>query len=210
MFVLWLLASVLGAALLAALPKDAFGKGLGITLGLLIPWTALVGWPWLFARRRGRGPAAEFGWRIRWIDLPLGLAGGLAAMLLASAVAWVTKSIFGSFNSTAGDVANEIHKDRFWLVVFALLVAFGAPVVEELAFRGVLFAGLLKRGLQPWLTNVFVALAFACFHFEPVRIPLLFVIGLVLGYLRQRTGRVGASAVAHSLNNAVGAWSFFG
>lgn len=210
MFVLWLVASFAGAGVLLLLPQHGSGKGLGIAVGLALPWVALVGWPYLFSRRQGSGPVRDFAWRIRWVDVPIGLLGGFVAMVLAAGVAWATEKVFGSFNSTAGDVATELHAQRFWLVVFALLVAFGAPVAEELAFRGVLFAGLLKRGMHPWVTNVFVALAFACFHFEPVRIPLLFVIGLVLGYLRQRTGRVGASVVGHSLNNAVGAISFFG
>jgi membrane protease YdiL (CAAX protease family) len=88
-----------------------------------------------------------------------------------------------------------------------VLIAFGAPVVEELAFRGMLFSALLKRGVGARRTTVLVALTFAIFHFEWIRLPLLLVIGLVLGYLRERTGRVGASVVAHSVNNIIGALS---
>jgi membrane protease YdiL (CAAX protease family) len=45
------------------------------------------------------------------------------------------------------------------------------------------------------------AALFAAIHLEPVRFPLLLTIGLELSWLRARTGRVGASIVAHSFNN---------
>ena len=54
------------------------------------------------------------------------------------------------------------------------------------------------------------ALLFALIHLEPVRIPVLLTIGLVLAVLRARTGRVGASMVAHALNNSVAILSIFG
>ncbi|HSN06292.1 MAG TPA: CPBP family intramembrane glutamic endopeptidase, partial [Candidatus Angelobacter sp.] len=54
----------------------------------------------------------------------------------------------------------------------------------------------------PWAT-VGSALLFSLVHLEPVRIPVLLTIGLVLSLLRARTGRVGASVIAHSLNNLI-------
>jgi membrane protease YdiL (CAAX protease family) len=54
------------------------------------------------------------------------------------------------------------------------------------------------------------AFLFGAIHLEPVRFPLLFVIGLVLSYLRARTGRVGASVVAHAFNNLIAVSSLLG
>jgi len=54
----------------------------------------------------------------------------------------------------------------------------------------------------PWAT-IGSALLFALVHVEPVRIPVLLTIGLVLSLLRARTGRIGASVIAHSMNNLV-------
>ena len=84
----------------------------------------------------------------------------------------------------------------------------GAPIFEELCFRGLAFAAIAKAtsnaGLPavPWAT-IGSALLFALVHVEPVRIPVLLTIGLVLSVLRARTGRVGASIIAHSINNLV-------
>ncbi len=206
-FAAWFAASVLVAAIDSALPATATGRGISVVLGIALPWVPLIGWPWWAARSRGAGPGADLGWQIKRSDIPIGLLGGFVSLGLGAAVGALTTRLFGGFNSAAGTLAQTLHGQRFWLVLFAALVAFGAPLVEECAFRGLLFAALLKRGLSPRVTVVLVALAFSCSHFEPIRIPLLFAVGLVLGYLRERTGRVGASVIAHSVNNALGAWS---
>jgi membrane protease YdiL (CAAX protease family) len=203
----WFVLSVLAVAMIAGLPQTPTGKGLGVVVGVVLPWVALVGWPWVVARTRGSGVANDFGWRITWSDVPLGILGGFVSLLLAAGVGAITRHFFGSFNSAAGEVAGTLTGHRLWLAIFAVLIAFGAPVVEELAFRGMLFSALLKRGVSARRTTVLVAITFAIFHFEWIRLPLLLVIGLVLGYLRERTGRVGASVVAHSVNNIIGALS---
>jgi len=68
------------------------------------------------------------------------------------------------------------------------------------------FVGALaKRGLSPWWATVISAAAFAALHLQPVRFILLFGTGLVLGYLRQRTGRLGPPIIAHAVNNGIAA-----
>jgi len=98
---------------------------------------------------------------------------------------------------------------RWVVVAFALCALVGAPVFEELCFRGLTFAAIARwgarRGLPavPWAT-IGSATLFAAIHLEPVRLPVLLTIGLVLSWLRARTGRVGASVVAHAFNNLWG------
>jgi membrane protease YdiL (CAAX protease family) len=117
-------------------------------------------------------------------------------------VAWA--AIFGEFTSAAGDVAAELAGlDNIWLLIaFGLMVAVGAPIVEELAFRGLFFAALRKHGVGPVVSVVITAVAFALFHLEPARIGVLITIGLVLGIVRWRTGSLGAAMVAHGVVNA--------
>ena len=172
---------------------------------LLVQWLPMVGWPWWATRTRGNGMRLDLGWAIRWSDVGWGVVGGVASIVLATAVASITTMIFGDFSSSAGDLVDEVGEDR--LVLVALVVGIGvvAPIVEEVCFRGLFWSALAKRGTAPWWTTGWTALAFACFHLEPVRIPLLLTTGLVLGYLRQRTGRLGAPIVAHMVNNSLAA-----
>jgi membrane protease YdiL (CAAX protease family) len=132
---------------------------------------------------------------------------GILVLVLASILTLISTAIFGTFDSAAGEAAREIvtEGNQLTVVAFALMLMVGAPIAEELAFRGLLFAGLRKRGVRPVLTVVITAVAFALFHFEPMRLGILIVIGLVLGVARARSGSLGVSIVAHAVNNAPGA-----
>ena len=174
-----------------------------ILIGMLAPWVMLAGWPVIATRVRGNGPVIDLGIRLTWRDVGIGVVGGGASLVVATILAGLSVLIFGDFTSAAGDVAAELTDaaSRPMIVLFAFMLAFGAPVVEELAFRGLVFAGLRKHGFSPVLTMALSALVFALFHFEPARMLVLGGVGLVLGYLRWRTGSLGACMVAHCVNN---------
>ena len=124
-------------------------------------------------------------------------------LILAGIVAVITQAIAGDFSSAAGEIAVELREaGPFWaLLVFAIMVMVGAPIVEELAFRGMLYNSLRKRGVGAVWTIAITTVAFSAFHFEPVRFFLLLPIGVVYGWVRWKTGSLGASMVAHGVNN---------
>ena len=188
---------------------EAVGASAGVTViaGGLAGWVGLAGWPMLTTKLRGNGPRIDLGLRLTWDELGWGVVTGIIALVLAAVLTLISTAIFGEFDSAAGEVARSIvaESNRFALIGFGLMLVVGAPVAEELAFRGLLFAGLRKRGVRPALTVVITAVAFALFHFEPVRLGVLIAIGLVLGVARARSGSLGVSIVAHAVNNAPGA-----
>ena len=77
-----------------------------------------------------------------------------------------------------------------------------APLVEEIIFRGLL-QRLVARAWGPWPGIVISALVFAIIHGEPWFLFGLIAVGLVLGYLFEATGSLGACWAAHALHNAV-------
>ena len=89
-------------------------------------------------------------------------------------------------------------------VLFLLLIAIGAPFVEELAFRGLVWGAVVKRGWSPWWATVIAGVPFALFHVEPLRVVPLLAAGLVLGVVRQYGG-LGGAMLAHCVVNAIGA-----
>lgn len=178
-----------------------------LMLAVTVPWVAMAGWPILATALRGNGARVDLGVRLTWGDLGFGAIGGVVAWILLGVVALITLALTGEFTSTAGEVAVEIARDgnRLWLIAFALAIGLGAPIVEELLFRGLFYSALRKRGLHDLWAILITAVAFAALHFEPVRLPILFAMGLVAGVLRWRTRALGASMVAHAMVNTPGA-----
>lgn len=178
-----------------------------LLLGISLPWIALAGWPLLTTSFQGNGPRIDLGLRLTWSDVGWGVIGGFAALMAGGAIALLLQAIFGEFTSAAGEVGNQLRDEGPMLAViaFALCVAIGAPIAEEIAFRGMAYNALAKRGLSTVWVIAITTVAFSLFHLEPVRAPILLASGLVLGLLRWRTRSLGAPIVAHAVNNLPGA-----
>lgn len=87
-------------------------------------------------------------------------------------------------------------------IALFILVALVAPFVEELFFRGMLYP-LLRSRMSAVLAVVANAFLFAVVHFIPLLIPGLFVVGLFLAYLRERSNSIWPSVLFHTLQNSL-------
>jgi len=92
------------------------------------------------------------------------------------------------------------------LTTYATLIVavFVAPICEEVFFRGFVFAGLL-RGMPLVWAIVFSSLIFGVAHFDVGSFAILFIIGLVLAFLRWRTRSIWPGILLHMLNNGIAA-----
>ncbi|MHB1959380.1 MAG: CPBP family intramembrane glutamic endopeptidase [Acidobacteriaceae bacterium] len=128
-----------------------------------------------------------------WL-LALGIGLGFA-MQLASNYLPIPKELpVDSFFQNALDA---------WMV--ALFGVFIAPICEEIAFRGFLYPSL-----RPWTGRVVAALLtslpFAFLHAQQVAhawgpLSLVFIVSLVLVWVRERTNSVACSALVHACYN---------
>ena len=74
-----------------------------------------------------------------------------------------------------------------------------APIVEELLFRGFLYHGIRRKaGVKAAL--IVTSAVFALIHPPQVMAPI-FVVGLSLGYLYERTGTLIAPIAFHAVFN---------
>ena len=96
----------------------------------------------------------------------------------------------------------EIVQSPGQLGLSLLLLAVLAPLVEELVFRGLIYGWLTGRWGKTvgWIVS---SLAFAAAHTEPAHIVLVLPLGLLFGWLRQRTDSLLPSLVAHIANNGL-------
>lgn len=77
-----------------------------------------------------------------------------------------------------------------------------APIVEELIFRGIIMSGF-TRNYNAVFAIFFSALLFALFHLNPWQFPAAFALGLILGWIRIRTGSVLACIAGHAIHNGL-------
>lgn len=85
-----------------------------------------------------------------------------------------------------------------------IVVALLPPVVEELVFRGAVLRSLLQwKPERRWLMITVSALLFALIHMNPDQMVHAFLIGLLLGWMYERTGSIFPGVVYHWVNNTL-------
>ncbi len=172
-------------------------------------WTGMVGAAVIASRRKGAGTLAEdFGLKGKWSDIGLGVLVAVAVQLLVlPGIAYLMRPLLGE-PEVSGPVQDLL--DRSQGLAFAgliLSVAVGAPIVEELFFRGLLLRSLQRR-VPDWAAVATSAVAFGIAHGSalPVDAVLLVmtsltVFGAILAVMAIRTGRLGPSIVTHAAFN---------
>jgi membrane protease YdiL (CAAX protease family) len=194
---------------LAAPPAWYIGSGL---VGL---WVGFAIAPVLASRVRGtKDLVADLGLVFRPVDL-WGIAIGIGGQLLVTLVYLPFQSHLHDFNAPTTKLTGGAHGGTFLLI--AVLTVVGAPLFEELFFRGLLFRGLLglvggsRLRAQTGVARVVVVglaivadgLLFGLAHAELEQLAGLAVFGCILAYVCYRTGRLGMNMVSHATFNLV-------
>jgi membrane protease YdiL (CAAX protease family) len=181
-----------------------------MTAVLQIPlWSGYLGMPLYAARFKGNGLVSDFGLRMKPRDVPIGVGAGLLTQLVAIPLLYVvlfrlTDAIGWDFDHDLSGAARELvdrATDPVGVVLLVLITVVFAPVIEELFFRGLLLRSIEKRFGPRWALWA-SAIVFAAVHLQPLQFPALVMIGLVLGWLTLRNGRLGPSIWAHVAFNA--------
>lgn len=87
-----------------------------------------------------------------------------------------------------------------WLLLIGGAVV--APIVEEVFFRGFVFAGLRQR--YGWQKAALVSSAlFALIHLIPTAIIPIFILGYIFAYLYQRSNSIWPAILMHASTNAL-------
>ncbi len=162
---------------------------------------ATVGLAAIFSRPR----AWHFGWRpVQRVWQALGWSALLYVSFVLVSAVWLFAIGQTDEEQT---LAKDLGADESTLaaIIIALLVAYGAPVVEELLFRGFMF-GSLRGRLSVIPAAIITGIVFGLAHVagSPIAfiLPLaLFGFGLCLLY--HQTGSLYPSMAVHAVNNSV-------
>lgn len=168
-----------------------------LPVGQLGLWAGLGLSAVVAATFRGNGLRRDFGWSMRASDVPIGLAVGVFAQIV---VVWLIYAPFQQFfDFDVSEAARQIT-DRAAtgsdIALVMLGVVVGAPIFEELFFRGL----TLRAFERKWgaTAGVLVSSAlFAAVHFQLLQFPALMVFGIIAALLVKRYKRLGPAIWAH-------------
>lgn len=92
-----------------------------------------------------------------------------------------------------------VARPGFWVTVFATCL--GAPLAEEIVFRGYL-QGALQQVLPRWAAILAAASVFGAVHGLPYALPVG-LLGVAFGYVFARTGSLWPSVLVHAAHNTL-------
>jgi membrane protease YdiL (CAAX protease family) len=169
-------------------------------------WGVLIGACRRYSRQRGTGDVAtDFGFRFERRDVWRGVGyfwiGFVAVVVVES---FLTDPRFQGTNT---ELPRHFRGDIIGFAVIAVLTVVGAPLVEELFFRGLLLRGLLAK-FSERRAVIMQAVVFGIAHVNPVQglanvsvVAFATTIGCTVGFAAVRYRRLGPGIVAHGIQN---------
>jgi len=207
----WVTAAVLGSAVLTATGQvDAVTPTLPVLAAtMLLGWAVYLAGMRIVSRSWGTSRfATDYGFDLRPVDVLGFPVGVLCQIALVPAVYVPLQALWPAIFSEdrLSDNANQLvdpisHPAEAGLL--SLLIVIGAPLVEELVYRGLLQRSFVRQlgAVGGWLA---AAGLFTLIHFRPVEYPGLAAFSLVVGAVALRAGRLGPAIAVHIGFNATG------
>jgi membrane protease YdiL (CAAX protease family) len=175
--------------------------GLTISLSVIMGLPAVLAALWI-ATRVSRTSFADY-LALRWTSWSNLLIGVVALFVLV--MGWDLLSRAAGRDAAPGfmmEVLQSAQADgALWLLVIAFCVA--APITEEFFARGFLYRGWSESFLGPVGAIVLSSVVWTALHlqYDWFFFGEVFSIGLLLGYLRYRSGSTWLTVIVHGLNN---------
>ncbi|MEX2393405.1 MAG: type II CAAX endopeptidase family protein [Actinomycetota bacterium] len=168
-------------------------------------WITALGWAARATYLKGsRSFRTDFGLQWERFDIFRGIVTGFGTLILIAIVV-------AALGANVGDpTISELEPDgAFQVLLFGFALVVGAPIVEEIFFRG-LFLRAAERRFGTFGAVVFVTTVFTVLH-VPQRMELgfvlafvpIFTIGLLFALLAVRYRRLGPGIAAHMTFNGI-------
>ena len=145
----------------------------------------------------------DLGWGATFRDAWQGLGIGIATQVAVVPIIYIPVLLMADDLDVSGPARDLVDKaSGGGILLLILAVVVGAPIVEEIFFRGLTLRALEAR-MRRRTALVVSAFVFGVVHLQFLQFPALLAIGLICGWLAQRDGRIGRAIWAHVGFNAV-------
>lgn len=192
--------SSLAVWLLRALPLSYSRDAANLLTGILVYLPAQL-LPFALYRAKTGIPmrvALPFAKPRRWLVV-CGILIFLAVNLVGTAASTTVEGILMGIGLSADTANPPLPADAPGAVLYFLLYVVLSPVLEELAFRGVVMQTLRRFG--DGFALIASSLLFALMHTNVAVIPYAFLSALVIGYFVLRSGSLVTGIALHLANN---------
>lgn len=136
-----------------------------------------------------------------WLWMSVGL--GAAAAVIRTGIIYGLIELFPILNEGADALAEMLVFEEAWkMLIVGSLATLVVPVYEEIFFRGFIHNAFRNR-LGMWGAIIASSLIFGLFHIIPAQIITAFLLGLVLGWLYEKSGSLWTVIIAHVVNNGL-------
>lgn len=156
----------------------------------------------LWANWLGAGPFAG--------AMKAGTVWLIIAVMVGPVLLIAPSLIVGSFMSEdgwqySGEVNEAVFAPQNWTLAYVFIGVAMAPIVEEVAFRGIALGALIARGVSPAGAVVLSSFAFAFSHlqYSPAAMLVVFLSGVGFAVLRLVSGTILVPIVAHMSANGM-------
>lgn len=169
-------------------------------------------WPWIVTKWKGISMAVDWRLRFKPIDLVIGIVVGGVGVVLASLASIGMERLIGLEDPSEADNTDILTNAEGtpWLWAILVIVIIGAPISEELLFRGLVLRAFENRW-GPVIAIMGSTITFTLVHFTGAGLGATIVlftsiglVGAILGILTLRTDRLAPAIIAHVVFNTVG------
>lgn len=191
-----------------------------VVVPTMVQQLAWFGWPFIVSKWKGLGPASDWGWAFKPVDIGIGIGVAFMATFAAGLVAAGASAVLDLENEDLAEntqILNDMEGSP-WLYGLLFVVVIGAPFSEEVLFRGLIQRSVEKR----W--GVVAGVIGSLLIFVPIHIAdggpfnsgqivlwlSIATLGAALGITAAVTRRLAAPIVAHVLINGLASASALG
>jgi membrane protease YdiL (CAAX protease family) len=178
---------------------ETIDMGLLLSLSIIISAVVCLGLIYVFIRaNRGASFNEYVGFRLISVKAVI---ISLAVLIGYIALSALVNYVLGF--SAESDVMADAYDTSVWPALFWIATVIFAPIFEEVFFRGFLFEGFRYSGMGVIGAVIVTSLVWAGFHMQYglFQIASIFVLGIILGVVRYRTGSLWAPLAMHVFNN---------
>lgn len=164
-----------------------------------------LGLPRLGVRVQGWGRQAALGVAGAAVTIPLAVASERVAVFLLGLIEGTAQAAARAAEEHLSDPLRPVFEAVTGVVPVAwvfLLLTVVVPIGEEVFFRGLVYGGLRARwgvAAAAFASAVF----FTAVHVQVVHALPIFLLGMLLALLYERTGGLLAGIVTHAINNVI-------